>query len=261
MMMMPMTMKTTLRLTGTVLLLALLQACASGPNARKDDPLEPLNRSIFNFNEGLDRAVLKPVATTYRDVTPAPVRLGVTSFFGNIADAWSMVNSLLQAQPTDAMDSFFRVTTNTLWGVGGIFDVASLMEIPKHREDFGKTLGVWGFAPGPYLVLPLLGPSSVRDTVGTVVDAKGGVLGRIEDVPVRNSLAGLRLLDTRTNLLGLGNALDQAALDKYTFTRDIYLQRRQSQLGKDDEQVEERYDLPEVVPAGAAATTPAPAAK
>ena len=254
------TMKSTLRRTAALLLLALLQACASGPNARKEDPLEPLNRSIFNFNEGLDRAVLKPVATTYRDVTPAPVRLGVTSFFGNIADAWSMVNSVLQGKPVDAMDSFFRVTTNTLWGVGGIFDVASLAEIPKHKEDFGKTLGVWGFAPGPYLVMPLLGPSSVRDTVGTVVDAKGGVLGRVEDVPVRNSLAGMRLLDTRTNLLGLSDSLDQAALDKYTFTRDIYLQRRQSLLGKDDQEVEERYDLPEDVPAGAAATTPVPPA-
>lgn len=254
------TMKTTLQRTAALLLLALLQACASGPGARKEDPLEPLNRSIFSFNEGLDRAVLKPIATTYRDITPAPVRLGVTSFFGNISDAWSMVNSVLQAKPADALDSFFRVTTNTLWGVGGIFDVASLMEIPKHREDFGKTLGVWGFAPGPYLVLPLLGPSSVRDAAGTVVDAKGGLIGRIEDVPVRNSLVGLRLLDTRTNLLGLGSALDQAALDKYTFTRDIYLQRRQSLLGKDEDEVEERYDLPEVVPV-APPLTPAPAAK
>lgn len=254
------TMKTTLQRTAALLLLALLQACASGPNAHKEDPLEPLNRTIFNFNEGLDRAVLKPVATAYRDVTPAPVRLGVTSFFGNISDAWSMVNSVLQGQPAEAMDSFFRVTTNTLWGVGGIFDVASLMEIPKHREDFGKTLGVWGFAPGPYLVLPLLGPSSVRDAAGTVVDAKGGVLGRIEDVPVRNSLVGLRLLDTRTNLLGLSGALDRAALDKYTFTRDIYLQRRQSQLGQEEQEVEERYDLPEVVPAGAVPAENAPTA-
>ncbi|GBU15216.1 hypothetical protein AwPolaro_05940 [Polaromonas sp.] len=248
-MMLGITMKTTLRRGGILLLLALLQACASGPNARKEDPLEPLNRSIFNFNDGLDKAVIKPVATAYRDVTPAPVRLGVSSFFENLADVWSIANSLLQGKPGAALDSFFRVTTNTFWGVGGIFDVASLMEIPKHREDFGKTLGVWGVASGPYLVLPLLGPSSVRDAAGFVVDVEGSVLSQVDPVYVRNSLGGLRLLDTRTNFLSLGDSVDEAALDKYTFVRDVYLQRRQSLLGKEDTRVEERYDLPEVVPA------------
>ena len=237
--------------------LALLSGCASGPGANPADPMEPLNRVVFNFNEGVDRAVLKPVATAYQDVTPAPVRRGVRNFFANLSDAWSLVNNVLQAPPREAMDSLFRVTTNSFWGVGGIFDVASEMGIPKHKEDFGQTLGVWGLPSGPYVVLPVLGPSSVRDTVGTVVDSQGSVLPHVENVPTRNSLIGLRAVDTRANLLGVGDVLDQAALDKYTFTRDIYLQRRRSQLGRDDVQTEERYDLPEPAPATGAPAVPA----
>ncbi len=222
----------------------LLQGCASGPNANPADPLEPLNRTIFSFNEGVDRAVLKPVATVYRDVTPPLVRTGVTNFFGNIADVWSTVNNLLQGKPAEAMDSFFRVTTNTLWGVGGIFDVASDLRIPRHSEDFGQTLGYWGFNAGPYLVIPLLGPSSVRDSVGSLVDYQGDLVSRSNNVPVRNSLTVLRVVNGRANLLGAGDVVDQAALDKYSFTRDVYLQRRASLIGRDVPQKEERYDLP-----------------
>lgn len=237
--------------------LAFLTGCASGPQAQAIDPLEPLNRAVFSFNEGLDRAVVKPVATAYRDVTPAPVRRGVTSFFENISDVWSLVNNVLQVKPEEAADSLFRVTVNTFWGVGGMFDVASVMKIPKHKEDFGQTLGFWGMASGPYLVLPVLGPSSVRDSVGTVVDGYGSALNAVDNVPARNSLVGLRLLDTRANLLGVGNVLDEAALDKYTFTRDIYLQRRRSQIGREDGQSEERYDLPETTPAAGVPAKPA----
>jgi phospholipid-binding lipoprotein MlaA len=254
-------LKNVLKYFTLALLLASLQGCASGPHAQSADPLEPLNRVVFNFNEVLDRAVLKPVASTYRDVTPAPVRTGVNSFFENISDVWSLVNNVLQAKPEQAADSLFRVTVNTFWGVGGIFDVASVMKIPKHKEDFGQTLGFWGVASGPYVVLPLLGPSSVRDSVGTLVDSQGSVLPQIDNVPVRNSLIGLRAVDTRANLLDLGNVLDQAALDKYTFTRDIYLQRRQSQIGKEKVQTEERFDLPETAPAAGQPATPAPEAK
>ena len=235
-----------------------LSGCASGPGANPADPLEPLNRAVFNFNEGVDKAVLKPVATAYQDVTPSPVRTGVRNFFENLSDAWSMVNNLLQAKPKEAVDSLFRVTTNSFWGVAGLFDVASVMGIPKHKEDFGQTLGVWGVASGPYVVLPVLGPSSVRDTVGTVVDSVGSVVPHVENVPTRNSLIGLRAVDTRANLLGVGDVLDQAALDKYTFTRDIYLQRRRSQVGREDVQPEERYDLPETAPATGAPAKPAP---
>ncbi|WP_431095151.1 MlaA family lipoprotein [Polaromonas aquatica] len=242
-----------------LLALALLQGCASGPNASPADPLEPFNRTMFNFNDGLDRAVVKPVATVYRDVTPELVRTGVTNFFGNISDVWSTVNNLLQGKGQAAGESFFRVTTNTIWGVGGIFDVATDLKIPKHTEDFGQTLGVWGVGSGPYLVLPLLGPSSARDSVGTLVDYQGDLVSRTHDVPIRNSLTALRLVNIRANVLGAGDVLDQAALDKYSFTREIYLQRRRSLIGGASVEKEERYDLPEG--ASTAPAAPAPAAK
>ncbi|MDB5843811.1 MAG: VacJ family lipoprotein [Polaromonas sp.] len=239
---------------------ALLQGCATGPQANPADPLEPFNRSVYRFNEGLDRAVLKPVATTYQNITPSPVRTGVTNFFENISDAWSFVNNVLQAKPAEAADSLFRVTTNTLWGVGGIFDVATELKIPKHKEDFGQTLGTWGLASGPYVVLPLFGSSSVRDTAGLVVDMQGDLVSQSNNVPVRNSLKTLDLVDTRASLLGAGDLLDQAALDKYAFTRDAYLQRRKSLIGGNERtEPEERFDLPEAPPAGAPAapaTTP-----
>ncbi len=241
--------------------LTLLQGCASGPGANPADPLEPLNRGIFSFNEGVDRAVLKPVATAYRNVTPVTVRTGVNNFFGNISDVWATVNNLLQAKPEEAADSFFRVTVNSLWGIGGIFDVASEMRIPKHSEDFGQTLGYWGLSAGPYLVLPLLGPSTVRDSAGLLVDSQLDLVAQTRNVPVRNSLLSLRAVNLRANVLGAGDVLDQAALDKYSFSREIYLQRRRSLIGRDAAETEERFDLPETAPASAApaAGTPVPA--
>lgn len=249
---------------GAALVLALIQGCASGPNTNAADPLEPFNRAVFNFNDGVDRAVIKPVATAYQDITPAPVRTGVTSFFGNISDIWSMVNNVLQAKPQAAVDSFFRVTINTLWGVGGIFDVATDLRIPKHREDFGRTLGYWGVASGPYLVLPLLGPSTVRDSVGSLVDMKGNLVSRTDNVPVRNSLISLRAVDTRANLLSAGEFLEEAALDKYSFARDIYLQRHRRSTGGVAAPAAppvERYDLPEEAPGAGEPAAPAPAGK
>ena len=236
------------------LVLALTQGCASGPNANPADPLEPLNRTVFKFNDGLDRAIVKPVATAYRDVTPAMVRTGVSNFFGNISDVWSVVNNALQFKGEAAVNSFFRVTTNTLWGLGGIFDVASELKIPKQSEDFGRTLTHWGVASGPYLVLPVLGPSSVRDSVGTLVDMQGDLVSQgVDRVPARNSLMTLRLVDTRAKFLGVSDLLEQASLDKYSFTRDIYLQRHRRANGNDtgDGQSEERYDLPEEAAPGA----------
>ena len=239
----------------TILAIALLQGCATGPQANPADPLEPFNRGVYSFNEGLDRAVLKPVATAYQNITPSPVRTGVTNFFENISDVWSLVNNVLQGKPTEAADSLFRVTTNTLWGVGGIFDVATELKIPKHKEDFGQTLGTWGLASGPYVVLPLFGPSSVRDTAGLAVDMQGDLVSQSNNVPARNSLKTLDLVDTRANLLRAGDLLDQAALDKYAFTRDAYLQRRKSLIGGNERtEPEERFDLPEVPPAGAPAS-------
>lgn len=252
--------KTPMKWLCAAVALAFLQACATGPNAHPADPLEPLNRAVFSFNDGVDRAVIKPVATAYKDSVPALIRQGVTNFFDNISDVWSFANNVFQLQPEAAADSFFRVTTNTLWGVGGIFDVASDLRIPKHTENFGRTLGYWGVASGPYLVLPLLGPSSVRDSVGSLVDTQGNLVVQIDDVPVRNSLIGLRTVNLRANLLDVGDLLEQASLDKYSFARDIYLQRhRRPRDAAVPAQPEERYDLPEVAP-GAGAVAPAPAA-
>ena len=236
--------------------LVLLQGCATGPNASSGnpaDPLEPFNRTVFKFNDELDRAVIKPVAVAYRDITPQLIRRGVTNFFGNISDAWSLVNNVLQLHGTDATDSLFRVTVNTFWGLGGVFDVASEMKIPRHSEDFGQTLGVWGVAPGAYLVLPVLGPSTIRDSVGTLVDINGNLVTRSKDVPLRNSLSALGAVNLRANFLDAGDVLDGAALDKYSFAREIYLQRRRSLVGRDPAEKEERFDLPETVPADGAA--------
>ena len=246
--------------------LALLQACATVPadssvEIRKPiDPYERFNRTIFTFNENVDRAVVKPVATAYRDATPELVRKGVNNFFDNIADAWSLVNNALQLKPVEATDSLFRVTTNTLWGLGGIFDVASVMGIPRHSEDFGQTLGYWGVLSGPYVVLPIFGPSTVRDALGMVVDFQGDLVTGLDTVPVRNSLTGLRLVDARASFLGAGDVLEQAALDKYAFARDVYLQRRRSLIGSDQVEKEERYDLPEAAN-GTDAAAPAAAPK
>ena len=249
------TLKKLSSLAAAVLVCSLVQGCASGPQANPADPLEPFNRGVYNFNEGLDRAVLKPVATAYQNVTPSPVRTGVANFFENLSDAWSFVNNVLQARPAEAADTLFRFTTNTFWGLGGVLDVASDLKIPKHKEDFGQTLGTWGLSSGPYLVLPLFGPSSVRDSAGLLVDRQGSLLSQTNDVGVRNSLTGLNLVDIRANLLEAGNLLDQAALDKYAFIRDSYLQRRQSLIGTSDGSVgteravpEERFDLPESTP-------------
>lgn len=243
------------------LVLALLQGCATGPNANPADPLEPLNRTVFQFNDGLDRALIKPVATAYQNVTPELVRTGVSNFFGNISDIWSVVNNVLQAKPQAAIDSFFRVTTNTLWGLGGIFDVASDMNIPKHSENFGRTLGHWGVASGPYLVLPVFGPSNVRDSFGRLVDSQGDlVVQGVDNISVRNSLVGLRLVDLRASLLGVEDFLEQASLDKYTFARDIYVQRHRSSRAV-DAPPEERYDLPEGASGAEPPAAPAPASK
>lgn len=258
-------MKRPLWAASATLLLALLQGCATGPNASPADPLEPVNRVVFKFNDGLDRTIVKPAATVYRDVTSAPVRTAVNSFFANISDIWSTANNVLQLKPQAATESFFRVAVNSLWGVGGIFDVATEMKIPKHREDFGRTMAYWGVATGPYLVLPLLGSSSVRDSVGSLVDLQGNLVARTDNAAVRNSLGTLNLVDQRSNYLGAGTALEEAALDKYTFARDIYLQQHRRQKEADSAAVtkpEERFDLPEVPPDAAVTGSPAaPAAK
>jgi phospholipid-binding lipoprotein MlaA len=238
-------MKQVLRTAAAGLVLVLVQGCATGPNANPADPLEPFNRSVFSFNDGVDRAILKPVATAYRDVTPSPVRTGVTNFFGNISDVWSLVNNVLQLKPKESVETLMRISFNTILGFAGVFDIATEMRLEKHSEDFGQTLGYWGVGSGAYIVLPLLGPSTVRDSVGTAVDANSDLVTRTDRVPVRNSLATLRVVNARANFLDAGQVLEQAALDKYSFTRDLYLQRRKSLIRDGAPEPEERYDLPE----------------
>ena len=238
------TIKHTWRLVIAVLVLVLVQGCATGPNANPADPLEPFNRTVFNFNDGVDRAILKPVATAYRDVTPSPVRTGVSNFFGNISDVWSVVNNVLQLKPKEALETGMRVAFNTIFGFAGVLDIGTEMRLEKNKQDFGQTLGHWGVESGPYVVLPFFGPSSVRDTVGSLVDANADLVNRTDWVRVRNSLATLRVVDTRARFLDAGDILDQAALDKYSFTRDLYMQRRSNSIGKVPVPPEERYDLP-----------------
>jgi phospholipid-binding lipoprotein MlaA len=202
--------------------------CATRPDGNPRDPFENYNRGMFAFNDGVDRAIFKPAATMYRAVTPAPVRTGVSNFLGNLEDVWSFVNSLLQGKPQAAAQTFVRFNVNTFLGLGGVLDIASEARIDRQREDFGQTLGVWGVPSGPYLVLPLLGPSTVRDTVGLPVDMAADLISNIDHVPTRNAAKVVDLLDTRAALLRAGDTLEEAALDKYSFTRDAFLQRRRS---------------------------------
>ena len=235
-------------LAGGVLLI--LQGCATGPNANPADPMEPLNRAVFGFNDGLDRALIKPVATVYDQAVPSLVQAGVGNFFGNINDVWSAANSALQLKPKETIETFMRVTVNTVFGLGGLLDIGTELRLAKNRQDFGKTLGVWGLSTGPYVVLPIFGPSSVRDAVGTLVDGNYDPVTHLNKVPVRNSLAALRAVDVRADLLSTTNALDEAALDRYSFAREVYFKRRSNTkpnpdgAGKEPPVAEERFDLP-----------------
>jgi phospholipid-binding lipoprotein MlaA len=210
------------------LLLAALGGCAIGPNPR--DPFEPYNRNMMRFNEDVDALALKPAATAYRNVLPPLVRTGVSNFFGNLGDAWSFVNSLLQFKIEDAAENFMRVNVNTLFGLGGLLDMASEMHIERHKEDFGQTLGRWGIPAGPYIVLPLLGSSTLRDTLALPVDLQGDPVHYVNSRMTRESLYVLRAVDIRSNLLRASSVLDEAALDKYSFARDAHLQRRRAEI-------------------------------
>ena len=256
-----MTMKNIWRFAAAGLVLAFVQGCAVGRNPA--DPLENFNRGVFGLNDGVDRAVLKPVATAYRNITPSPVRVGVSNFFSNIGDVWSLANNILQLKPKESAETLLRLSFNTILGFGGIFDIATEMRLQKNPEDFGQTLGYWGMGPGPYIVLPLLGPSNLRDAMGRAVDLTVDVVARTDRVPVRNTLTPLRVVETRASLLNATDLVDQAALDKYSFTRDAYLSRRATQIGRDSAPVEERFDLPESAAptAGTAPASTPPAAK
>ena len=228
---------------GFALVILTLGGCATGPSANPRDPLEPFNRGMYQLNDVVDRAVVKPVATVYRDVLPSPVRTGVTNFFANLQDAWSFANNSLQLKGEAAGNSLVRFGVNTFLGLGGVLDIASEMQIERHTEDFGQTLGYWGVGAGPYVILPLLGPSTLRDTVASPVDAYGNFVAGIDHDATRNALNAVNLLNQRSRLLEASKILDQVALDPYTFTRDAFLQRRQNAVydgypPDDDEPVE-----------------------
>lgn len=213
-------------LAAAALLGAMLAGCASNPR----DPLEPVNRKVYAFNDAVDRAVVKPVATVYRDTMPQPVRTGVTHFFSNIGDAWSAINAFLQLKAEAGMRNTMRFGMNTLFGLGGLLDIASEAGIESHQEDFGQTLAHWGVGSGPYLVLPLLGPSTLRDTSALPLDMKASGYFFQNDPQTALGLSGLRLVDARARALAVSNMLGDAALDPYLFVRDAYLQRRRNQV-------------------------------
>ncbi|WP_310614369.1 VacJ family lipoprotein [Limnohabitans sp.] len=211
-------------------LVALSAGCATGPNANPKDPLEPMNRKVATFNDVLDDNVLKPVATGYRDYTPQPVQTGVSNFFRNLSDVWSTVNSGLQLKGRDTAESLMRVVVNTTLGIYGIFDVATEIGLQRHPEDFGQTLGYWGVPSGPYLVLPLFGPSTVRDTSVFPLETSVDFVRQHDDIAVRNTAMALRIVDKRASFLKTTDLLSGAAIDKYSFTRDSYLQFRRNQV-------------------------------
>jgi phospholipid-binding lipoprotein MlaA len=218
------------RWAGAAAVLAVVAGCATGPNANPADPFEPFNRGVSRFNDGVDKAVLVPVATAYQGVLPSMVRTGVGNFFNNIGDVWSLANNVAQFKVQNSAETFMRLNVNTFFGLGGLLDVATEAGIPRHEEDFGQTLGHWGVGAGPYVVLPLLGSSTLRDTAAKPLDYWGDPVGHIEDVAWRNSLTVLRVVDTRAQFLRAGRLLEDAALDKYSFTRDAYLQHRRSDV-------------------------------
>lgn len=269
------------RPAAAALVLAVLAGCATveGPRSagQKLDPWENWNRKVFAFNEGLDEKVLKPVATAYRDVVPGFVRTAVSNFFANAADGWSAVNLMLQGRFEPALNDTLRFAVNTAFGFGGLIDIMGEAGFEHHYEDFGQTLGRWGVGAGAYIVWPVLGPSSVRESVALPFNRLATPATVIDDGAKAAGVTVLELVNPRADLLGASRVIDQIALDKYTFVRDAYLARRRSLVydgeppPDDDESSDDKggKDGPEgdraskdgsASPAAAAASAPSPAA-
>jgi phospholipid-binding lipoprotein MlaA len=207
----------------------LLCGCATGPQRDPADPLEPLNRATFRFNDTLDRHIAQPVARTYNRVVPRPVRTGVDNFFSNLGDVTVMFNDFAQLHLMDGMNDLMRVAVNSTFGLLGVLDIATPAGIAKRDQDFGLTLGHYGVPAGPYLVLPLFGPSTFRDATGFGVDQYASPANWTRPA-VRNTLWGVDFVSTRARYLNATNLLEQAALDRYLFVRDAYLGRRRALL-------------------------------
>jgi len=240
------------------LLLVLAGGCATTEDRDPRDPLEPMNRAIYRFNEVADEWVGVPVATAYRNVLHEEVRGRIRNFFANLGDLWIGVNDVLQGKFFDGFEDGMRFVFNSTFGIFGLHDVASDMGIEKRDEDFGQTLGRWGVGDGPYIVLPILSSSTLRDTVGWGVDIfAGDPVTYFRPIALRNSAYALRLVNRRADLLDASRILEQAALDKYVFQRDAYLQRRRSQIYDGNAPREPRQRDEEEAPAKEPAKEPA----
>ncbi|MEN3290772.1 MAG: phospholipid-binding lipoprotein MlaA, partial [Burkholderiales bacterium] len=215
---------------GVIAIALALGGCAT---TNPKDPFEKFNRAMFSFNDAVDQAALKPAAEAYRTL-PSFMQTGVGNFFGNLGDVWTAANNLLQGKVADGMSDVMRVTFNSTFGLLGLLDIASEAGLAKHKEDFGQTLGKWGVASGPYIVLPLLGPSTLRDTVATPVDLTGDPWDYARPIRVRNLGYVGRVVDQRAAVLDASNLIEEAALDRYVFVRDAYMQRRESKVRDGD---------------------------
>jgi phospholipid-binding lipoprotein MlaA len=227
-------MRTSVHVFSVALLLSLC-GCATGPQRNPADPLEPLNRATWRFNDAIDRNIAQPVARTYNRAVPRPIRTGVENFFSNLGDVPVMFNDFAQLRVMDGMNDLMRIAVNSTLGLLGVLDIATPAGIARHDQDFGLTLGHYGVPTGPYLVLPLFGPSTFRDATGFAVD-QYATPQTYADPAWRNSLWGLQFVSTRARYLNATNLLEQAALDRYLFVRDAYLGRRRSQLGEGKEE-------------------------
>lgn len=219
-----------LRALWLALSLAGLQLSVQAQAVDARDPWEAMNRRIYAFNDAVDAAVVRPVAQVYDQVLPSFARTGVHNFLGNLSDVWSMANSALQLKGQATAETLMRVSVNTVFGLAGVLDVATEMGIQKRKEDFGQTLGYWGVPAGPYVVLPILGPSTVRDGLGLPLDFKGDPGQNVNDAATRTSLTVLRVTDLRASLLKTVDTVKEASLDPYTFVRDAYLQKRENDI-------------------------------
>lgn len=249
------------RLAGAALLVLLASGCATlPPNAGQDprDPWEKVNRNVFEFNEGFDEAILKPVAELWLEL-PAGLRECFSNAFFNLRGPSIAINNTLQGKPEAAVSDVGRFVVNTIWGLGGCFDPASDLGLERHEEDFGQTLGVWGFEPGPFLVIPFLGPSNVRDAVGILgVEPFLDLNFYIDEPALEYSIFALRIVNARAELLQTGRLIDAAALDRYSFIRDAFLQRRRSLIydGNPPREIDPEDILDEPAPAAVPAARP-----
>lgn len=221
-----------------VLSAALLGGCASARNP--DDPFESYNRGVYSFNEQADKVVFKPLAEVYDVVVPAPAKTAVGNVFSNLGDPWIGVNNALQGKAGDALSDMMRFMVNSSFGIFGLLDIATPMGLPKHDEDLGQTLGAWGVGEGAYFMLPLLGPRTVRDTVALPADLAASSLLQADDIATRNTLRVLDITHTRWRLLGADQTLKEAALDKYAYLRDFYLEQRRYKVS--DGKTERTYE-------------------